>query len=167
LKRGALAIFVVEHGPRIDAARALFREYLAAFADDASFRACIAPQGVDAEVAGLPGDYAAPRGALLLAEVDGEVAGCIAMKPLAGGDCEMKRLWLRPGFRGRGAGETLVRALLARARAAGYRRMLLDTLPSMAAAQALYRRLGFVEIEKYNRNPAPDAVFFARDLGND
>ncbi|MGF1611068.1 MAG: GNAT family N-acetyltransferase, partial [Kiloniellales bacterium] len=112
-----------------------------------------------------PGSYVPPRGGLWLARVEGEVAGVVALRPLAEpGVCELKRLWLRPGFRGLGLGRRLVETALAAARAAGYRLMLLDTLPQMADARRLYDALGFRETTPYYHNPVAGVVYMALDL---
>jgi ribosomal protein S18 acetylase RimI-like enzyme len=129
--------------------RALLREYETELAVDLCF------QGFEQELAGLPGDYVPPRGALLVAEVDGAVAGCVALRPLDRDACEMKRLYARPAFRGRGVGRALAAAVIAEARRIGYARMRLDTLPVMTEAQALYARIGFHEIPPYRENPVP------------
>ena len=140
-------------------AATLFAEYAASLHVDLAF------QGFDGEVAGLPGAYAAPAGALLLAEHAGEVIGCVALRPHAPpAIAELKRLYVRPGGRGLGAGAALCRAIIARARNAGYERIWLDTLPSMGHAQLLYRRLGFREIPAYGRDPAPGTIYMELDL---
>ena len=133
-------------------ARELFIEYQLAIGVDLCF------QGFQAEVAALPGAYAPPRGRLLLAWVDGRPAGCGALRPLSGDAAEMKRMWVRPAFRGHGLGRAVALALLEAARAEGYARVRLDTLPVMAEAQALYRSLGFGVVPPYGDNPHPGAI---------
>ncbi len=141
----------------IAVAKGLFEEYAAWIAIDLSF------QDFAEELRRLPGDYAPPAGALLLAWADAKPAGCIAVRRLDD-DCEMKRLYVRDPFRGLSAGERLAREAIEWARAAGYRRMLLDTLPPMRAAQRLYERLGFLEIPAYRFNPVEGARFMALSL---
>ena len=146
----------------LDAARELFGEYAAALGVDLWF------QNFEAELAGLPGEYAAPAGALLLALVDGQPAGCGALRALADADypdaCEMKRLYVRRAFRGFGLGRVLAQALMARATQAGYSTLLLDTLDEMEAARGLYAALGFEEIPPYYFNPIPGAHYLKVDL---
>jgi putative acetyltransferase len=145
--------------------RQLFGEYVSAPRSEALFQDYLVMQHFDEELASLPGPYAPPHGALLLAEREGEVLGCVGMKPLAPPDvCEMKRLYVRDAARGLGAGRALVLAVLEAARAAGYLVMRLDTLPSMHAAQQLYRACGFREIAAYNENPIAGSVFMERRL---
>lgn len=149
----------------LDAVRALFLEYAASPDREADFSAYLAQQGFGAEVAALPGLYASPGGMLLLARVDGELAGCVAYKPLEPpAVCEMKRLFVRPGHRGLGLAEQLINRALLEAGQAGFDRMRLDTLPSMGAAQRLYARLGFYEIPAYLANPVPGARFLEVEL---
>lgn len=137
----------------------LFQEYAASLDVDLAF------QGFGAELAGLPGAYAPPAGCLLLVR-DGGPAGCVAVRPIAlEGACEVKRLYVRPGWRGIGLGRDLVAAALDFARDAGYGRAMLDTLPSMAAAAALYRSLGFTETAPYGSAAAlPGTLFFQKPL---
>ena len=142
----------------MDVVRTLFREYQHELGVDLSF------QDFGAELAGLPGAYAPPRGRLLLASSAGSAAGCIALRPLDGGDCEMKRLYVRPEFRAARLGLLLAERLIAEARAIGYRRMCLDTLPSMGRAQRLYEALGFRDIPAYRPNPIRGTRYLARDL---
>jgi putative acetyltransferase len=143
----------------LDEVRALFREYQEMLGVDLCF------QGFAAELAALPGAYAPPRGRLLLADEDGAVGGVVALRPLdEEGACEMKRMFVRPSLRGRGLGRALAVAIIAEARAAGYRRVRLDTLRRLGAALALYRELGFVETLAYRANPEEDVVYMALEL---
>ena len=139
-------------------ARGLFEEYAASLGFDLSF------QDFEREVASLPGDYSSPRGVILLALDGSTAAGCVALRPLAGETCEMKRLYVRPSHRGTGLGKRLADAILAEARARKYHRMRLDTVPGMEAAIALYRVLGFRDIDPYRANPIPGAIFMEREL---
>lgn len=142
----------------VAAVRELIAEYQVSLGVDLEF------QGFSAELAGLPGTYAPPRGTLLLARLDGAAVGCVAVRPIDDVVCEMKRLYVRPGGRGHGLGRTLAERAIAHARAAGFRRMLLDTLPTMGDAQALYGRLGFVDVPPYRDNPIAGTRFLALDL---
>ena len=147
----------------LDATRELFKEYAQALGIDLCF------QHFDAELAGLPGDYAAPQGCLLLAFVDGDLAGCGGFRPLGDVDyanaCEMKRLYVRRAFRRFGLGRLLTQALIDGAVQAGYSVMLLDTLDDMEAARGLYESLGFVEVPPYYFNPLPGAHYLKVELG--
>ncbi|MCH8036006.1 MAG: GNAT family N-acetyltransferase [Proteobacteria bacterium] len=119
---------------------------------------------IEAELASLPGSYAPPGGGVWLAHVDGALAGCVALRPHDGGTCEMKRLWVRPAFRGLGLGRRLAETGIAAARRAGYRTLCLDTLAFMDAARALYQTLGFHEIPAYYDNPLEDVRYLELDL---
>jgi GNAT superfamily N-acetyltransferase len=141
-----------------DDVRALLREYAASLSFELDF------QGFDREVAELPGAYIPPRGALLVAHVDGEVAGCVALRPLTGQVCEMKRLFVRSSARGGGLGRTLAVAIVAEGRRLGYARMRLDTTPGMETAQSLYEELGFVDTAAYTDNPVPGTRFLELEL---
>ncbi|HEY2188413.1 MAG TPA: GNAT family N-acetyltransferase [Caldimonas sp.] len=140
----------------------IFREY----ADSLDVDLCF--QNFDAELASLPGEYASPRGQLLLVFVDGELAGCGALRPFADADdgnaCEMKRLYVRPRFRGVGLGRILAQALFDEARSTGYSTILLDTLDDMEAARELYATLGFVEVPPYYFNPIAGAHYLKAEL---
>ena len=149
----------VATGADIPEVRTLFREYQVWTGTDLCF------QDFEKEVAELPGDYVAPGGVLLVARVHGKMVGCAAAHRWSAGVCEMKRLFVREEARGTGCGRALVEHLLRWARATGYRRMLLDTLPVMERAQRLYARLGFREVPPYRPNPVPGARFLALDLG--
>jgi carbonic anhydrase len=138
------------------------RELLVEYAASLDFHLCF--QAFEAELANLPGDYAPPRGRLLLAYWAGALAGVVAFRPYGDEDCEMKRFYVRPAFRGKGIGKALTAALLAGARAEGYRRMVLDTVPSMTAAIAHYQALGFVPTAPYRHNPIAGATFMMLEL---
>ena len=137
---------------QIERIRKLFREYAEGTG------ACECFEGFGKEVAGLPGPYSPPIGQLLLAELDGCSAGCVALRKLDDGISEMKRMYVRPAFRGRHLGRQLAEAIITEARRLGYRAMRLDTLPSMMAARALYQSLGFRAIPRYNDNPGPGVI---------
>ena len=149
----SISLVVPDTPAQLDATREIFREYAASLAVDLCF------QGFEQELAALPGEYAGPQGLLLLAFVDGALAGCGAFRPLPDCDyanaCEMKRLYVRRAFRKFGLGRLLAQALMDRATEAGHSAMLLDTLDDMEAARGLYGSLGFVEIPPYYFNPIP------------
>lgn len=144
----------------------MVRELFLEYAQSLGFSLCF--QSFDRELAELPGDYAPPQGRLLLAEWDGEAAGCVALHPLDSQTCEMKRLYLRPPYRGKGLGRTLVQRVIDAARAIGYLRMRLDTVePLMKDAVALYRRFGFRDIPPYRENPIPGAMYLELELNRE
>jgi ribosomal protein S18 acetylase RimI-like enzyme len=132
----------------------LFQEYAASIGINLCF------QNFDEELTTLPGKYAPPNGQLLIAYVDDQTAGCIGLRPLMGGICEMKRLYVRPAYRNQRIGQKLVERIIREARQIGYARMRLDTLSSMSAAMRLYKRFGFVEIPAYYENPEPESIYF-------
>jgi putative acetyltransferase len=148
----------VESPSQVAHARELFLEYAQSLGFSLGF------QSFDTELANLPGDYTPPHGRLLLAEYEGQLAGCVALHKLGsetGSEfCEMKRLYLRPQFRGKGLGRAFADRIIAEAREIGYKRMRLDTVePAMKDAVAMYRRLGFREIEPYCVNPMAGALY--------
>lgn len=157
-----MAIDLATSAQDMATAAQLFREYADSLGVDLAF------QNFDTELAQLPGDYAAPRGTLLLAYVDGALAGCCALRPLDSADipnaAEMKRLYVRRAFRGFGLGRQLTEAILDAARQAGYACVLLDTLDDMEAARNLYTDLGFESIEPYYHNPIPGAHYLKADI---
>ena len=148
-----LTIDEAQDGGELLQARRLFQEYASALGVDLCF------QGFAQELETLPGHYAPPCGRLLLASWNGDVAGCVALRPMELGICEMKRLYVRPAFRALGVGRMLAERIIREARDAGYQRMRLDSLPSMANAITLYRRLGFREIPPYRHNPVEGALY--------
>lgn len=158
----SVEILTPQQPAELDALRKIFREYATSLDVDLAF------QDFERELATLPGDYAMPRGALLLARVDGQEAGCCALRPLDSSDypnaCEMKRLYVRPAFRRLGLGRQLTEAIMDAARVHGYAHVLLDTLDDMEAARTLYGELGFAEIPPYYHNPIGGAHYLKADL---
>jgi ribosomal protein S18 acetylase RimI-like enzyme len=154
--RGAppgVQIFQASGPEHLAAVRSLFQEYAASIGIDLCF------QGFADELANLPGSYAPQRGRLMVAWVDDAAAGCVGLRPLDDGVCELKRMYVRPAFRGQGLGKRLAETIIAEARQIGYRCMRLDTLPSMTAATRLYGSLGFVRRNAYYDTPLPDTIF--------
>lgn len=144
----------IEIASNVEEARVLFLEYAGGLGVDLSF------QNFDREVANLPGDYEL----ILLARDGSDLAGCVAVRPLEGDCCEMKRLYVRDRFRGRGVGRALAERVIAEARSRGYGRMRLDTLPTMRAAMPLYESLGFADIAPYRFNPIAGSRFMELKL---
>ncbi len=144
---------------QIAQARELFLEY----AQSLGFSLCF--QNFDEELAGLPGDYAPPEGRLLLASYEGRLAGCVALHKIDSSTCEMKRLYLRPQFRGKRLGAALAQSIISEARQIGYQRMRLDTVePVMGDAVAMYRKMGFREIAPYRENPIAGTLYMELQL---
>jgi putative acetyltransferase len=153
-----LTIEDAEAGQPLLEVRQLFEEYAASISVDLCF------QGFAQELESLPGSYARPAGRLFLAREQSEVAGCVALRALEPGICEMKRLYVRPQFRGSGLGRRLIARIVEEATEAGYRLMRLDSLPSMQAAISLYRQLGFRDRSPYRTNPVAGTVFLELPL---
>ena len=154
-----MKLIQAQSAEEIDRARELFEEYAAGLGIDLCF------QSFEKELAELPGKYVPPGGRLLIAIDEHQAAGCVALRKIADGVCEMKRLYVRPGFRGTGLGHTLAEAIILSAREIGYQRMRLDTLPGkMDRAIAMYRSLGFKEIGPYYDNPVESALFMELEL---
>ena len=148
-----------ESPAHVTQARELFHEYAQSLGVNLCF------QNFEQELAGLPGHYAPPDGRLLLAEYDGRLAGCVALHKWESGICEMKRLYLRPSFRGKGLGRMMAEKIIAEARGIGYQRMRLDTIePLMKDAVEMYRKLGFREIAPYRPNPIEGAMYMELQL---
>lgn len=162
VQRAEIELVTAYDSAHLDTVREIFREYAQGLGVDLCF------QGFEQELAELPGEYAPPRGTLLLARVDGVVAGCCALRPLDTSDypnaAEMKRLYVREAYRGFGLGRRLAEATLDAARLADYACVLLDTLSDMEAARALYDELGFQEIPPYYHNPIAGAHYLKADL---
>jgi putative acetyltransferase len=153
-----MQIVRVESASQLAQVCELFEEYWASF----GFTPCF--QNFGAEVAGLPGDYAPPGGRLALAMIEGQAAGCVALRQFDAGRCEAKRLFVRPQVRNRGVGRQLLDWVIAEARAAGYREMVGDTMPVMEKALEMYDRLGFERTEPYSDHPTPGAIFLRLKL---
>jgi len=153
-----ISIMDAHTGDALEQARGLILEY----AETRGFP--LTWQGFDEEVAGLPGAYAPPQGRLLIARLDGEPSGCVALRPAGEAACEMKRLYVRPAARGHRLGRLLCERLIEEARAIGYETMLLDTLERMTGANRLYAALGFVETTAYRCNPLPDVRYLRLEL---
>jgi putative acetyltransferase len=153
-----LRIVAVETNEELEIIKELFVEYADSLGFDLDF------QNFDNELTNLPGQYCPPRGCLLLAEYESQPAGCVALRPLSDEICEMKRLYVRPQFRGLGIGRTLAEAIIEQARNIGYTLMRLDTVPAMKVARALYKSLGFKKINPYRHNPIEGAKFMELSL---
>lgn len=148
-----------------DDIRELFNEYTQMLIDgDETFRAYLGVQSYDEEILHLEHKYGLPEGRLYILLLDGKAAGCIAMKKMDAQSCEMKRLYVRPEFRGKGFGRILAEKIINEARHEGYESMYLDTLPFLKSAVKLYESLGFCEIEQYNDSPMQSAIYMKLDL---
>jgi len=160
MSNGRFTVALAQSSEDMGEIREIFREYEAALGIDLCF------QGFEEELANLPGKYAPPHGALLLArDVAGNPIGCVALRPVGGeGVCEMKRLFVRPSGRGMGLGRALAEAIVEEARRIRYVQMRLDTLPAMAEAVALYQSMGFQSIEPYYETPIANTIFLAKAL---
>ncbi|MHC4398832.1 MAG: GNAT family N-acetyltransferase [Planctomycetota bacterium] len=153
-----MKIIPAESPGEIEEVRRLFREYEAFLGVDLCF------QRFEEELAGLPGKYAPPGGALMIGSTEDKVVGCVAIRELGDGVCEMKRLFVRPEFRGRGFGRKLASGAVNVARQIGYSLMRLDTLDRLTEAIRLYKSLGFRQTEPYYENPLPGVVYWELDL---
>jgi len=152
------SIFKAQTVDDIENAKVLFREYQAELNVDLCF------QGFEEELAGLPGKYASPTGAILLAYVDNQLAGCVAVRPFKDSMCEMKRLYVRSDFRGEALGELLAIDIIKEAKTLGYQSMCLDTLERLSAAMGLYQKLGFEQVDAYYNNPLEQVVYWKLDF---
>ena len=158
--RTAIRVLSAADAAELEQVRQFFRNYAAWLGVDLSY------QNFDEEMASLPGRYVAPEGRLFYATVDGKGAGCVGVRPLTDGICELKRLYVEPSFRGAGVGRDLALAGIRTARELGYRKIMLDTLPAMRMAIKLYRELGFTAAPAYYQTPVEGTQFLALDLEN-
>jgi ribosomal protein S18 acetylase RimI-like enzyme len=157
-KQTMTRIIHAQTGDHYQWVRRLFQQYADSLGFDLEF------QSFNQELANLPGDYSTPQGCILMAVSTAEFVGCVALRPLEDRICEMKRLFVLPGFRGRKIGRTLARGIIDEARTRGYERMRLDTIESMTEAKQLYRSLGFRPIKPYRYNPLDNPTYFEMDL---
>jgi len=155
----AITLTNADSSEQIDVIRELFLEY----GQSLDFNLCF--QSFDEELKSLPGKYEPPQGRLVLAAVGGKTAGCVALCPVADGVCEMKRLWVRPEFRGIKLGRRLAEHIMNEARSIGYEKMKLDTVKTMTSAISLYKSLGFTTTSAYRYNPVEGAIYMEIDLG--
>jgi putative acetyltransferase len=153
-----MEVILAQSDDHLLATRKLFMEYADALGVDLCF------QNFQQELDGLPGDYAPPDGRLLLAFDDDQPVGCVALRNLVDGICEMKRLYVEPGQRGKGVGRKLAEAIITEARVIGYKKMRLDSLLTLKEAAGMYRSLGFIDIPPYRYNPLPEAIFMELEL---
>jgi putative acetyltransferase len=153
VKKSMVELVVVENDAQVDDVRQLFKEYTASLGFDLHF------QEYDREYAHLPGEYQPPSGRLYLALCDGNIAGCVALRRFEDSICEMKRMYVKPEYRGRGIGRKMAEKVISEARKIGYKRMRLDTIDTMAAAITLYESMGFKPIKPYRLNPIRGAYF--------
>lgn len=150
-----------------DEIRDLFTQYTNLLIEnDSTFKEYLALQNYDDEISNLKEKYGAPKGRLYLASVAGETAGCIGLKPLDEKRCEMKRLFVKPQFRGRKIAEQLVKTIIEDAKEIGYKEMYLDTLPFLKGAILLYEKLGFIETDCYNNSPIENTIYMKLTLKN-
>ena len=156
--RRMVEIYEITDGKQLESIKELFIEYANSLGVDLAF------QGFEEELNSLPGKYSAPEGCILLAEVNGYAAGSVALRKISQEICEMKRLYVRNDFRGMGIGKLLANRIIKKACELGYSQMRLDTLPTMIAAQVMYRELGFYEIESYVYNPIEGTKFLELEL---
>jgi ribosomal protein S18 acetylase RimI-like enzyme len=154
----SLTVLHATSSEQFEETRRLFKEYASALGVDLCF------QDFEHELKDLPGEYSEPDGCILLAFLDSALVGCVALRPLSSEICEMKRMYVRPTFRGQRIGQILGQDVITEARKRGYKKMRLDSLPTMREAQALYRSLGFREIDAYRPNPIQGAVFMELEL---